>query len=55
VLRDLTGLNAKLQSESFQLHRFLPEVERVLKMFCQNSMLSAENDLQSIDVDHEGK
>jgi len=52
VLRDLTGLNAKLQSESFQLHRFLPDV---VKIFCRNFMLSAENDLQSIEVDDEGK
>jgi len=55
VLRDLTGLNAKLQSESFQLHRFLHEVEWAVKMVCRHFMLSAENDLQSIDVDHEGK
>ena len=55
VLGDLTGLNAMFQSESFQLHRFLHEVEWAVKMVCRHFMLSAENDLQSIDVDDEGK
>ena len=52
VLGDLTGSNAMFRSESFQLHRFLPDA---VKIFCRNFMLSAENDLQSIDVDDEGK
>jgi len=52
VLGHLTGSNAMFRSESFQLHRFLPDV---VKIFCRNFMLSAENDLQSIEVDDEGK
>ena len=55
VLGNLTGSNVTFQSESFKLHHFLPEVERIVKMFSRNFMPSTGNDLQSIDVDDERK
>eukprot|EP00112_Aurelia_sp_Birch-Aquarium-sp1_P014236 Seg306.6 transcript_id=Seg306.6/GoldUCD/mRNA.D3Y31 product="Zinc finger protein 862" protein_id=Seg306.6/GoldUCD/D3Y31 len=55
VLGDLTGLNAMFQSESFKLHRLLHEIERVVKMFCNNFMSTVDSDLNAIDVDDERK
>ncbi len=56
VLSDLTGLTTLFQSNDFQLHKFLPEVERVLRMLSLNSMQSGcADDLSSIDVDDEAK
>ena len=55
VLGDLTGLNVMFQSESFKLHRLLLEVQRVVKMFCNNFMTTVDNDLNAINVDDERK
>ena len=52
VLGDLSGLNMLFQSNDFKLHRFLPELTRVLKMFCNNFMhRAAFKDLKNLDVE----
>lgn len=55
VLGDLTGLNTLFQSDAFRLHRLLPEVERVIRMFCQNFMVRETVQLGKIDVDDQSK
>ena len=55
VLGDLTGLKAMFKSETFKLHRLLPQVERVVNMFCNNFLTTVNNDLNVIDVDDERK
>eukprot|EP00795_Rhopilema_esculentum_P007329 gene7329-13060_t len=55
VLGELTGLTTLFQSNDFQLHQFLPEVERVLRMFSINFMKSGHTDLPNIGVDDETK
>lgn len=53
VLGDLTGLNVMFQSNEFKLHRFLPEVERVIRMFCANFMVRSQIiDLKDIDLEN---
>ena len=57
VLGDLTGLNKLFQSDSFKLHRLLPEVERVVRMFSQNFMTKENRPVQfaNINVNDESK
>ena len=52
VLGDLSGLNLIFQSNAFQLHRFVPEVERVIKALCLN-FRKPIGSLASVDVDDE--
>ncbi|KAK4315487.1 hypothetical protein Pmani_013402 [Petrolisthes manimaculis] len=52
VLGDLTGLNLIFQSNGFQLHRLVTEVERVVKILCQNFRKPIQN-LTDINVDDE--
>lgn len=54
VLGDLTGLNVIFQSNGFQLHRLVTEVERVVKMLCQNFRKPIQN-LSNINVDDESQ
>ncbi|KAK4307122.1 hypothetical protein Pmani_021081 [Petrolisthes manimaculis] len=54
VLGDLTGLNFIFQSNGFQLHRLVTEVERVVKILCQNFRKPIEN-LTDINVDDESR
>eukprot|EP00794_Sanderia_malayensis_P014780 gene14780-16316_t len=52
VLGDISGLNMLFQSNDFKLHRFLPELTRVLKMFCNNFMhREAFKELKNINVE----
>ena len=53
VLGDLAGLNAMFQSESFKLHCLLPEVERVLKVFCNSFLKTTIKNVMAVDVDKE--
>ncbi|CAM1331742.1 Uncharacterised protein r2_g4065 [Pycnogonum litorale] len=54
VLGDLTGLNVMFQSNGFHLHRLVPEIERVVRMFCANFMRSSKKcQLGKIDFDDE--
>lgn len=57
VLGDLTGLNKLFQSDRFKLHRLLPEVERVVRMFSQNFMAKPNRSIEfaNINVDDESK
>lgn len=55
VLGDLTGLNTLFQSNEFKLHRLLPEVKRVVRMFCLNFMKRDEFAVETLNVDDEGK
>ena len=57
VLGDLTGLNKLFQSNSLKVHRLLPEVERVVRMFSQNFMTKANRPVQfaNINVNDESK
>ena len=55
VLGDLVGLNTLFQSDGFKLHRLLPEVERVIRMYCQNFMVNAPGHVSNIDVDDASK
>eukprot|EP00795_Rhopilema_esculentum_P004631 gene4631-20906_t len=41
------------QSESFKLHSLLPEVERVLKVFCHSFLKTTVKDVMAVDVDKE--
>lgn len=54
VLGDLTGLNVIFQSNGFQLHRLVKEVERVVKMLCQNFRQPIQS-MNNINVDDEAK
>lgn len=54
VLGDLTGLNVMFQSNGFHLHRLGTEVERVVKMFCQNFRKPVQN-LATVNVDDESQ
>lgn len=54
VLGDLTGLNVMFQSNGFQLHRLVTEVERVVKVLCQNFRKPIRN-LAGINVDDESQ
>ncbi|KAK3891156.1 hypothetical protein Pcinc_004946 [Petrolisthes cinctipes] len=54
VLGDLTGLNLIFQSNGFQLHRLVTEVERVVKILCQNFRKPIQN-LTDINVDDESQ
>ena len=38
------------QSEEFQLHRFMPKVVRLVKMFCKYFMSTVAHDVQAIDI-----
>ena len=53
VLGNLTALNAMVQSESFKLHCLIPEVERVVKMFCHRFLKTVAKEIMAIDVDME--
>lgn len=57
VLGDLTGLNVMFQSNGFQLHRLATEVERVVKVLCQNFRKPMQNvqNLANINVDDESQ
>ena len=55
VLGDLTGLNKLFQSEKLKLHRLLPEVERVIRMFSQNFMINRYIEFAKINVGDESK
>ena len=57
ILGDLTGLNKLFQTSKFKLHRLLPEVERVIRMFLQNFMMKPTQsiELSKINVDDESK
>ena len=51
VLEDLSGLNVLFQSTDFKLHRLLPQLARVIKMFCSNFMYRrASTELKNINV-----
>ena len=43
------------QSDKFKLHRLLPEVERVIRMFSQNFMINRYIEFAKINVDDESK
>ena len=51
VLADLTVLNALFQSNKFKLHRLLPEIEHVVRMFCTSFLRTINDDLKKVDVD----
>lgn len=57
VLGDLTGLNVMFQSNGFPLHRLATEVERVVKVLCQNFRKPMQNvqNLANINVDDESQ
>ena len=56
VLGDFTGLNVMFQSNSFQLHRLVPEIERVVQMFCNNFRKpTQQQQLDKINVDDESQ
>ncbi|GFN92271.1 Zinc finger protein kiaa0543 [Plakobranchus ocellatus] len=38
VLADIVALDTQFQSDDFKLHRLLPEVQKILGMYCQNFM-----------------
>ena len=51
MLGDLTGLNVMFQSNGFHLRRLVGEIERVVRMFCNNFMKSDElQQVGNIDV-----
>ncbi|KAK4320307.1 hypothetical protein Pmani_008813 [Petrolisthes manimaculis] len=52
ILGDLTGLNLIFQSNGFQLHRLVTEVEHIVKILCQNFRKPIQN-LTDINVDDE--
>ena len=56
VLGDLTGLNTLFQSNSFQLHALLPELERVLRMLHNNFMkIDGKEALANININDQRK
>lgn len=60
ALGDLVGLNTLFQAEDFfQLHKLLPEIQRVIRSFCNNFMkhheIPSSEKLQDLDVDDEMK
>ena len=56
VLGNLTGLNLLFQSNSFQLHALLPELERVLRMLFNNFMkIDSQVALAELNANDESK
>ena len=43
------------QTEAFQLHRFVPEVTRIVKTFCKNFMSTVTHDEPAIDIYDQSK
>ena len=54
VLGDLTGLNKIFQSETFELHRLIPELTKVIKLYASNFMpVHPDSNALSINIDQQ--
>ena len=52
MLGDITGLNKLFQSETFKLHRLIPELTKVIKLYVSNLMdVTPDTDASSLDID----